>query len=196
MWLARDQGGQDRRRKDEIYNKATQHQAPEIEVRCLLDRGERGVRLEGVIVCLRDGHRRPIVMVDDAIEETAPTLPVDQSSRLNSDVPDGIKQDVEEAERTHFAQAYKSSVVMCRRAVQLAIEEKPKAPKGRITLGPLLQWAREQNLLKPTVASLAQGVKEFGDAGAHEQETFDSRAVAVVIHVTVEVLNELFPKGG
>ena len=84
-------------------------------------------------------------MIDDQILTVDTQLPVAESRKLNEDVPDGIKQDVQEAEGAHFAQNYKSSAVMCRRALQLALEDKMK-PRGkhRMTLGPLLDEAMER----------------------------------------------------
>jgi hypothetical protein len=135
------------------------------------------------------------------MDTTSPTLPISESTHLNPNVPAGIKQDVEEAERDHFSQSYKSAVVMCRRALQLGLELTPNAPQAT-TLGPLLGWARNQihpsrqptqSLLSGRVASLAEGIKDYGDGGAHRPETFSPTEVAMVIHITVQVLNELFP---
>jgi hypothetical protein len=150
--------------------------------------------LEGIITCLHDNHQRPITIINNVTDETSPTLPVNESSKLSQSVPDYIKQDIEEAERTYFVKAYKASVVMCRRALQIAIEQKPSAPQNT-TLGPLRQWAQAQTppLLSVRVNSLVEGIKDYGDGGAHRVEHFEPQTVAMVIHITVETLNELFP---
>ena len=150
--------------------------------------------LEGIVTCLHDGHRRPVKIVNNLIDETAPKLPVDESKNLTASVDKDLVQDIEEAERTYFALAYKASVVMCRRAIQLAIERKPGAPQ-KVTLGPLLDWLRIQKpaLVNNRVMSLADGIKDYGDGGAHRPETFSPSEVAMVIHNTVTVLNGLMP---
>lgn len=159
------------------------------------------LELRGVLVCLCDrcdGYKWPIAMREDEIVETAPTLPASESQRL-SNVPLGILEDVQEAEADHFAQNYKSSVVMCRRALQLALEEglsQRKAEfKDRLTLGPLLGITRtlKPPLLSEMFLQLAERVKDFGDEGAHKKVGhLSGSTVAVVIHDTVEVLNELY----
>jgi hypothetical protein len=79
------------------------------------------VMFEGIITCLIDRHRRPIKIIDNIISETAPEMPITESTRL-SGVPADIVQDVKEAETCYFNQTYKASVVVCRRALQLAFE--------------------------------------------------------------------------
>jgi hypothetical protein len=157
--------------------------------------------LEGILTCHVDQHQWSIRLRDGVIDTTSPTLLMAESARLNPSVPRGIKQDIEEAERDHFSQSYKSGVVMCRRALQQGLELMPDAPQNT-TLGPLLDWATNQvhptknptqPLLSARVASLAEGIKDYGDGGAHRRETFNPGEVAMVVHVTVEVLNELFP---
>jgi hypothetical protein len=90
---------------------------------------------------------------------------------------------------------------MCRRALQLSLELMPNALQNQ-TLGPLLGWAKSQNhptktlaqpLLSGRVTSLAEGIKDYSDGGAHRPETFEPSIVAMVIRITVEVINELFP---
>ena len=95
-------------------------------------------------------------------------------------------QDMEEAEEAHFYQLYKSSVIMCRRALQLGIETKPNAPQDR-TLGPLLAWGRQQSppLLTTATDALAEGIQEYGNIGAHRVEHIPPETASMVIHITV-----------
>ena len=162
--------------------------------------GQFDIRFDGIITCSRDGHQGPIRVRDGVLDETMPTMPVAESSNLSSDVPAGVKQDVQEAERNHFSQSYKSAVAMCRRALQLAIEEMPGSPT-RKTVGPLIDWAKTQDhptksppepLLSVRVAALAEGIKDYGDGGAHRPETFDAGTVSMVINITVQTVNEIF----
>ena len=126
--------------------------------------------------------------------EVMPALGSRPSLTLSANTPDYIRQDIGEAEEAHFYQLYKSSAVMCRRALQLGIEIQPNAPQGK-TLGPLLAWARGLTppLFSPATYALAEGIKDIGDAGAHRVEHIPPDTVAMVINITVTALNELFP---
>lgn len=144
------------------------------------------ISLRGVLTCVLDGHRWPIQMRDSSLQETAKALPSTASASLNPQVPDSICQDMEEAEEAHFYQLYKSSVIMCRRALQLGIETKPNAPQDR-TLGPLLAWGRQQSppLLTTATDALAEGIQEYGNIGAHRVEHIPPETASMVIHITV-----------
>ena len=183
-----DQYTDDPQRRDNWRN-------PEITIAC----NRRGfdlaqVELKGVLTCGIDKHRWPVQMRDGSLQMTATTMPSKASASLSMQAPDYIRQDVEEAEEAHFYQLFKSSVVMCRRALQLGIETRPNAPPHK-PLGPLLLWAREQvpPILTVTTDALAEGIKDYGDAGAHRVEEITSDDAAMVIHITVRALNELFP---
>ena len=152
------------------------------------------IELQALMVCLSDSsHQWPIIMRHDQIWSTHGALPVSESSKLRS-VPKGIVQDVKEAERAHFARCYKASVVMCRRALQLAFEKKLGAENKYLTLGPLIDMARKQKkpLLDPRTFSFVERIKDTGDGGAHGSVDIDPQEVGVVIFDTVGVLNELF----
>ncbi len=161
--------------------------------------GQRGYFLEikGIVGCENDGHGWPLTIrsTQDGgiIRETATALPINESSKLNlATTPLGLIQDVEEAERSHFANCYKASVVLCRRALQLALED--KGCVGR-TLGPLLADARAKAkpLLSVRADAMAEGIKDYGDTGAHRKDDIDGDAARQVIFVTAMVLRELYP---
>lgn len=155
------------------------------------------VDLEGTIICSYDGHRRPIKLISNVIDSTQPNLPVHDSVNLKPNIPDGLRQDVEEAERAHFAQCYKAACTMCRRAIQLALEGKvtPIPASGR-TLGPYLAGARAMSppLLSQQTDGLAETVKDYGDTGAHKKTAITGKEAEIMVYATVKVLNELFPK--
>ena len=159
--------------------------------------GGHDMVLRGVLECEHDGHRWPIAVRADQLLAVGTALPVAESAKLHRHVPKGIQQDVREAEDAHFAGTYKASVVMCRRALQLALEERLGIPEEqRLTLGPLLkkQKARQPPLLDDRTEQLAYRIKDEGDGGAHSPVSVDPKDAEVVIHDTVVVLNELFPK--
>lgn len=156
--------------------------------------GSRELEFSGIVRCNGDGHEWPMaIKTNNIIQSTAQMMPISKSASLTQNVPDGIVQDIQEAERDHFAQSYKSVVVMCRRAFQLALEQ--RGATGR-TLGPILKSARAMTppLLSPRTDTLAEGIKDYGDGGAHRREDIDAATAALVIHVTTQALNELFPQ--
>ena len=168
----------------------------QIAVRCYRPERQQhgatyGLVLEGIVECTLDGHRRPIKLIDDLVDQTAPQLPVNESRRLHGNVPVALKDDVREAERCHFSQAYRASMVMCRRALQLCLIDKG------INDGPLSRMlgdAQTNKILGNRAYLAALGIKDYGDGGAHRQETFTPEQVATVVHGIVEVLNEIYPR--
>lgn len=157
----------------------------------------KGMQLDGVLTCLRDGYRWPITILNDTIVRTAPEMPVSEAQKLHGTVPEGLVEDLQEAERCHFANSLKASAVMCRRALQLGLEDRGVTVPGnsKPTLGLLLAEARKVTppLLQNDTFLLADGIKDFGDAGAHKRVPLDERGASTVIYVSVRVLNELFP---
>ena len=97
------------------------------------------------------------------------------------------------AKRYTKQRAYKSVTVMCRRAIGLALEH--FGCQGR-TLGPLLVDARKKKLLSVRVDALAEGIKDFGDGGAHRVGDLEADGTAQVIYNARLALNELFDPQG
>ena len=160
-----------------------------IEVRCDRHNRAKGAEFEGIMTCLIDGHRWPIKLSRDHIIYTEIALPIGESANLVSSVTEYIVQDVQEAELAHFSRCYKASAVMCRRAMQLGLEQQgiPDA-----ALGHMLQQAQGKDLLTPRTAVFAEAIKGMGDAAAHRKEDLTDREVSIMIFTTVRVLNELF----
>ena len=154
-----------------------------------------GIELRGVLTCSKDENKWPITMVENRFVEISNALPSSDSKKLRQNVPPGIKEDVREAEQIHFAQSYKAAVVMCRRALQLGLEDRLRRKKDRMTLGPLLGEERKRKapLFTDQTYQLVQRVKKYGDGGAHAEVDIDPKTVEVVIHDTVVALNELYP---
>jgi hypothetical protein len=155
----------------------------------------RNLEFRGVITCSGDGHQWPMaIKTGNIVQSTEQMMPILESASLSQNVPAGIVQDIQEAERAHFAQLYKASVVMCRRAIQLGLG----APPHSITDGAfsrMLTDARER--ASPPLSArglvLAEGVKDYGDAGAHREEEISAEDARTAIFSAVKVLNELFP---
>ena len=158
----------------------------------------KGMQLDGVLTCLKDGYQWPITLLNDTIVRTAQEMPGSEAQNLHGKVPEGLVEDIQEAERCHFANSLKAAAVMCRRALQLGLEDRGVTVPGtkKPTLGLLLGEARKKTppLLHDDTFMLADGIKDIGDAGAHQRGTLDERDASMLIHVSVRVLNELFPE--
>ena len=130
----------------------------------------------------------------DVIKSTEEMMPVVASPSLHAAVPPGIVQDIQDAERAHFAQIYTASVVMCRRAAQLGLTEPPhNIPDGPFTR--MIEDARQKTPQPLSARGFMQieGVKDYGDGGAHRVEEISAADATTAIISTVAVLNELFP---
>ena len=188
-----------RRVSDSRYASKNPYREPLIEVVCR--RGGRGnyvtstqARLHGIITCLNDGHQRPITLINNVTDETSPNLPVTASTNLNPQVPSALVQDVKDAEGTFFAQVYRSSVMMCRRALQLSFQEKPHNIKDA-TYSTMLKklMALPTAPLSPGTHGMAVSIGDYGGTGAHDPKPVSADEARITIFATVRVLNELFP---
>lgn len=156
--------------------------------------GQRDLEFRGIVTCSGDGHEWPLtVKTDSMIQSIEQMMPVVESSSLLATVPPGLVQDIEAAERAHFAQIYKASVVMCRRAVQLGLNY----PPHDIPDGPFARMIEEARAktpppLTPRGFIHIEGVKAYGDHGAHQREELSALDARSAIFAAVMVLNELF----
>ena len=154
-----------------------------------------GIQLEGILTCTKNncGARWPIKVVDNQVRYVDEDMPSRGAGRLSREVPEDYVQDMEEADKAFYGQAYKGVVVLCRRVVQLGLED--HGAEGR-TLGPVLGSARKLSPppLTARAFALAEGIKDFGDGGAHRREKINREDALGAIHAAVTVLNELFPE--
>jgi uncharacterized protein YbaR (Trm112 family) len=146
-----------------------------------------GAKLKGVVTCLECNHAFPIVIQNGFITEQLPSMPISQSSKLSNKVPSDIKEYVQEAETAYFHECYKSSVIMCRRALQLSLIEKG-IPDNR--LGVMLDNAK--SFFDEETFQIAKSIKYFGDVGVHRKFKIDTFLVGTVIYLTTTMLNELY----
>ena len=157
--------------------------------------GQRALEFRGVITCTcEDGHQWPMAIgTNDLVLSTEQMMPVQESDNLNEAVPPGLIQDIEEAERCHFTQVYKASVVMCRRACQLGLAFKPHCiPDGPFTQ--MIEKAKDKDPAPLTPGGFIRldTVKDYGDTGAHRTEEIAAGEARDAIFSAVKVLNELF----
>ena len=150
--------------------------------------------LHGIATCrFHPESQIPVAFRGGYLDSTAPTLPVNESPRLEA--PDGLRQDVREAEQCHFYGLNKASALMCRRALQLGYEYLLgyQGDSGK-TLGPLLKQAKDEDAIELEYFPYSERVKGLGDDGAHQRSEIDGRDVANAIYLTVLVLNRIFEK--
>lgn len=158
-------------------------------------RTSRDLEFRGVVTCsCEDRHEWPVaIKTDDIIQSTDQMMPVCESQNLSPEVPEALIQDVKDAERAHFAQIYRASVVMCRRALQLGFHEPPHS----IIDGPYSKMlVALMALSSPPLTSethgLAIGIGKYGGTGAHDPKPVSEGEARMSIFTTVKVLNELF----
>lgn len=149
----------------------------------------------GIVKCsCTHRHEWPLaIKTNDIIHSTEGMMPVMDSANLNENVPEGLKQDIQEAERAHFSQLFKACVVMCRRAIQVGLSQPPHNIADA-SFTKMLKEAQEKT--PPPLSArgfvLVEGIKDYGDAGAHRIEDIQALDARTAIFSTVRVLNELF----
>ena len=117
-----------------------------------------------------------------------------RSEDLPSSVPKNVLDDYVEATSTFNINAFRASVVMARRALQQALEDKG-ATKGSNLAGQIDEL-KGKGLLSDTNAHLAHGVREFGNFGAHPNDDLlaqvDSDDAKLALDATKKILKELY----
>jgi hypothetical protein len=117
-----------------------------------------------------------------------------RSEDLPGSVPKSVLDDYVEATSTFNINAFRASSVMARRALQQALEDKG-ATKGS-NLADQVSELERKGLLSSATSSLAHGVRQFGNFGAHPtddlltQVTSDEAKIA--LEVTKQILKELY----
>ena len=154
-------------------------------------RGGRYI-LTGVLECEIDSHKWHVSLRSgDQLLDAGTELPVSESKKLKS-VGVGIKQDVQEAEEAHFYRLYKSSAVMCRRAMQLGLID--KGIKDGPT-GSMLTKARDEGILSDEQAyRIGLAVADYGGKGAHNKEVLAESDARTAVVAAVKVLNDIYRK--
>lgn len=146
-----------------------------------------GIEIKGIITCLQDGHQWPIVIDTNTVREMSSAL---SDIPIRPQVPPGIAEEIQEARRAHFMQCFKASVVMCRRAMQMALIEKgiPDGPLQR-----MLDDAKVKGILGEDGAyGMAMAVKDYGDKGAHRTESLSYQEVGADTLAATLLVNAVF----
>ncbi|MFC1935632.1 DUF4145 domain-containing protein [Chloroflexota bacterium] len=156
-----------------------------IEVSVQRKGGWEGIDASLILTCTRCDSTWFLKLRDDQVLPAQGAL---SKPSLSGDIPKGLVQDVLEADKARLVGAHKGAVVLCRRALQLGLEE--LGAEGR-TLGPVREDAERKNLITPRVSILIHGIQDYGDGGAHRHEDFEEAEVFFVISGTVNILNKL-----
>lgn len=117
-----------------------------------------------------------------------------QSEDLPSSVPKSVLDDYVEATCAFNVDAFRASSVMARRALQQALENKG-ATKGSSLKDQITELERK-GLLSETSSSLAHGVRQFGNFGAHPTDDLlaqvTSEEAKIALDVTKHIIKELY----
>ena len=109
-------------------------------------------------------------------------------------IPKEVLSDYIEAVKSFNVGAYKAAVAMARRALQQALEDKG-ASRGKRLLDQINEL-RNKGILDKAIASLAHGIRQFGNYGAHPQTDLLTQVTRddakLVIDVTKKLLKELY----
>ena len=117
-----------------------------------------------------------------------------RSEDLPGSVPKNVLDDYIEATSTFNINAFRASLVMARRALQQALEDKG-ATKGSNLAGQIDEL-KGKGLLSDATAKLAHGVRQFGNFGAHPNDDLlaqvDSDDAKLALDITKKILKELY----
>jgi len=117
-----------------------------------------------------------------------------RSEDLPGSVPKNVLDDYMEATSTFNINAFRASLVMARRALQQALEDKG-ATKGSNLAGQIDEL-KGKGLLSDTAAHLAHGVRQFGNFGAHPNDDLLAQVppddAELALNITKKILKELY----
>ncbi len=103
-------------------------------------------------------------------------------------VPEEVFHDYTEAVKCYNVGAYRAAVAMARRALQQAAEAKGASKKD--TLSNQIKWLFDQNLIDTATKNLADGVRWFGNFGAHPQEDLLFQVTKEDAELAIKVLRQ------
>ncbi|MCX5991189.1 MAG: DUF4145 domain-containing protein [Chloroflexi bacterium] len=119
------------------------------------------------------------------------------SIQLPPNVPREAREDYHEAQRCSQVDAYKGVVTLCRRALQIAVESvESKEADKKGSLRDKIDKLAQQEVISSDFASLAHGIRFFGNYGAHPQEDELKQITKVeaetTFYLTGQLLSRLF----
>ncbi len=109
-------------------------------------------------------------------------------------IPKEVLSDYIEAVKSFNVGAYKAAVAMARRALQQALEDKGAEPRKRLL--DQIDELKDKGIIDKATASLAHGIRQFGNYGAHPQTDLLAQITRddakLVLDVTKRILKVLY----
>lgn len=143
----------------------------------------------GTCQCEGCGKILGIKISEDIVQEV---FVVEYFATLPDAVPEDVKDDFKEAITCFNAQAYKATVVMCRRAIETLADL--KGARGS-NLYHKLHDLQGRGLLEFPTYNLATGIRQFGSYGAHPQQDLlkdvDRGLADLVLRIGERLIKEL-----
>jgi hypothetical protein len=137
---------------------------------------EKG-RMDTLHIC--PGCRQPIIVVvghtnggpglNLRIQAIFPTGKIDDFVSEEIDIP--VREDFQEAKRCFAVKAYKSTVTMCRRVVQVSAITLGASPGKRLV--DQIDEITAKQAITPVLQRFAHEIRSVGNAGAHPSEDLD-----------------------
>lgn len=112
-------------------------------------------------------------------------------------LPQNVIDDFEEALACSRVEAYKATVVMCRRGLESLVDGFNANGKH---LADKLEDLKKQGVIMETTHHLTSGIRQFGNYGAHPQtdllKDVDRSEAEIVLKTAERLLKEINEKGG
>lgn len=167
-----------------------------LHIRCPMCRidfkqGFKEENYEGPIQCRNCGKNLFVRIFEGyLVQEVRPLkVPIDISSKI----PKEIRDDLNEAMNCFSVDCYRASVVMCRRALESAMDI--KGISGN-TLAEKLQKSFTQGLMDKATYNTSSGIRLFGNYGAHPNNDLLKKVgefeAELVMKISNRVLSEIF----
>lgn len=97
--------------------------------------------------------------------------PSTEAKDFHEGIPEPIREDMAEARRCMYADAYKGVVVMCRRVVQQVVKNKISDPKvWGMKLYQQIEELFKAGLITKSLKDASTEIRYFGNFGAHPQD--------------------------
>ncbi|CAD6495105.1 MAG: hypothetical protein EMLJLAPB_01197 [Candidatus Argoarchaeum ethanivorans] len=112
-------------------------------------------------------------------------------------LPKNVIDDFEEALACSRVEAYKATVVMCRRGLESLADD--LTAEGKY-LSEKLEDLKKQDVITKTTYHMVSGIRQFGNYGAHPQtdllKDVDRSEAEIVLKTVERLLKEINEKGG
>jgi hypothetical protein len=145
---------------------------------------------DGPLHCVNCGASLYIRTKGNIVQEVRLAI---YSHALPSSIPQEVSNDYDEAIRCFNSKAYKATVVMCRRSLEITADLKQANGSN---LAQKLEDLKKNGLLDDATYSTASGIRLFGNYGAHPKDdllkTVREFEAELVIKITGRVLSEIW----